>query len=219
MFAPSGARPRKDAACPDCGSRERHRLLWLYIMNETELAQGNQDILYFAPTDLIVRKLRESGNTVITGDLRMESVDVHLDITQLPFSDDEFDAIICSHVLEHIPDDSTAIAELYRVCASDGAAIVMVPKDKGRQATYEDESVSSPEERLEEFGVKDHVRLYGMDFPQRLSEAGFDVSVETYARQLGAEAIKKYGLRVNEQFLDRELEDIHYCRKSESTTR
>lgn len=217
-FMPAGTRSRKDAKCPKCGAKERHRLLWLYIRNETNWSEGNKDILYFAPTDIITEKLQEFGCSVTTVDLNMSGVDVHLDITNLPFDDQSFDGIICSHVLEHIPDDRAAMSEMYRSLVPNGVGLVMVPKDKNRKKTYEDESITSPKEREQEFGTRFHVRLYGMDISQRLSESGFDVSVLTYARELGKEATEKYGLKVDEQFLERELEDIHCCKKPLSTS-
>lgn len=212
-FESAGTRSRKDALCQNCGAKERHRLLWICIINETELVDSDKMILYFAPTNIIVRKLRERGTKVITADLVMDEVDVHADITKLPFSDEVFDAVICSHVLEHIPDDKKAMTEMHRILVSGGDAMIMVPKSKTMSETYEDESITSPEVREEKFGTSKHVRLYGMDFSQRLSESGFDVSVETYAKELGDELTEKHGLRVDEQFLKREFEDIHHCRK------
>lgn len=191
---------------------ERHRLLWLYVENETDLTDGDNCLLYFAPTERIAEKLRESGNEVVTADLAMEGVDIRLDITRLPFAEQSFDGIICSHVLEHIPDDRTAISEMRDALVPGGDALIMVPKDKNRAETYEDESLSSPEAREQEFGTEGHVRLYGTDFSRRLSESGFDVSVETYARELGETATERYGLRVDGGFVEREYEDIHHCR-------
>ncbi|WP_336328830.1 class I SAM-dependent methyltransferase [Halovenus sp. HT40] len=217
-FVPAGPRSRRDAKCPKCGARERHRLLWCYIKNEIDWAESNKDILYIAPTDPITEKLRELECNITNVDLNMPDVDVHLDMTNLPFDSQSFDGIICSHVLEHIPDDRAAMSEMYRILAPNGVALVMVPKAKTREDTYEDESITSPRDREKEFGTRSHVRLYGMDISQRLSETGFDVSVVTYARELGKEATERYGLRIDEQFLERELEDIHYCKKSHSTS-
>lgn len=199
-------------------------MLTHYIEAETNLVEGNQQILYFAPVDRIVRNIQQYGNKVITADLSMSDVSIHADITCLPFADKTFDTVICSHVLEHIPDDSAAMSELYRILADDGYALIMVPKDKGREQTYEDESITSPEEREREFGQSNHVRWYGRDFPQRLSEAGFEVITETYAKSLPSEEVDRFGLKVDKtnETADGQTmtysgdviyEDIHHCMK------
>jgi len=110
----------------------------------------------------------------ITTDLSAPNVDVHTDITKMKFPRDRFDLIICSHVLEHIPRDRAAIAEMYRVLATEGLAIIMVPW-RGGQPTDEDESVQDPVERQRRFGQFDHVRIYGFDFVDRVRSAGFKV--------------------------------------------
>jgi SAM-dependent methyltransferase len=52
---------------------------------------------------------------------------VNGDGTRLPFADDTFDHIICSEVMEHIPDDAAAAAELARVLKPGGTLAVTVP--------------------------------------------------------------------------------------------
>ena len=52
---------------------------------------------------------------------------VNGDGTQLPFPDDTFDHIICSEVMEHIPDDAAAARELARVLKPGGMLAVTVP--------------------------------------------------------------------------------------------
>lgn len=49
-------------------------------------------------------------------------------VTTLPFADEAFDLVICSEVLEHIPDDHTAIQELVRVLKPGGNLVVSVPR-------------------------------------------------------------------------------------------
>lgn len=196
-FLPAGDPPRPESRCPKCWARERHRLLWFYIENQMDLSNNDLDILYFAPTNPIVDNLRESGTNIITTDLVMDKVDVNSDITHLPFCDGTFDLIICSHVLEHIPDDRAAISEMYRVLDYGGEALIMIPKDKNRKQTYEDDSVVSPEDREKEFGQKNHVRWYGKDFHQRLKDAGFDLDVMTYSNELDEEIVEKHGLKVD----------------------
>jgi SAM-dependent methyltransferase len=180
--------------------------LWLYIQNETSLTDGGNHILHFAPTNKIKHKLAAFENTVTTVDLQMDSVDVRADITRLPFAEESFDAILCSHVLEHIPADRVAMSEMSRVLAPDGDALIMVPKDTNREQTYEDPGITSPEGRRREFGQWNHVRRYGRDFSTRLSEHGFSVSTVTYIEKLDSDTI-------NTHFGKEYLGDIHHCTK------
>ena len=90
----------------------------------------------------------------------------------------------------------------------------MVSKDKTRETTYEDESVTSPEARRREFGQEDHVRWYGLDFPQRLEAAGFNVSIKMYVSEVGGDTADRYGLKVHDRVADDgRFEDIHHCTK------
>lgn len=127
-FMPTGDPARPDAQCPRCGALERTRLLWYYLANETDVLAGGQRILFVAPNRTVAERLTAAGNDVVTIDLKRGRVAIQADLTALPFAAGTFDAIICTHVLEHIPDDQAAIAEMRRVLAADGAAFVMVPK-------------------------------------------------------------------------------------------
>ena len=98
---------------------------------------------------------------------------VEMDLTDTRADDDSFDMILCSHVLEHIPDDRKAMAELHRILRTGGHLFIQVPI--GDKPTYEDFSITSPQERERAFGQKDHVRIYGPDIVQRLADAGFRV--------------------------------------------
>lgn len=218
-FAPSAIPTRPECQCPGCDARERHRLLWYYIRNETDLTEGGSDVLYFAPTNDILDELRAHGNDVTTTNLIPGDVDVRGDITRLPFESGSFDVVICNHVLEHVPDDAAAMSELRRVLTPDGEALLMVPKDKERERTYEDDSVTSPEARRREFGREDHVRWYGRDFADRLAESGFDVSTRTYAESLDEETVERYGLQVHDPDSDAvRFEDVHHCVRLDGDT-
>jgi ubiquinone/menaquinone biosynthesis C-methylase UbiE len=98
-----------------------------------------------------------------------------LDITALALPDSAFDAVICSHVLEHVLDDAAALSELRRITAPEGWCLVMVPLDLGREHTYEDPTMTDPQERKQVFWQHDHVRLYAPDIGERLAMAGFHV--------------------------------------------
>ena len=186
---------RGGALCPGCGSHERHRALWLYIRERTRLGREPMSLLHFAP-EYALRGPIEGlpGVRYVTADLEPEGVDVQLDITAMPFEDGAFDAIICSHVLEHVPDDRAAMSELHRVVRPGGWALVLVPLDLGRDQTYEDPNVLSPEDREREFWQDDHVRLYAPDIAGRLEGAGFDVVTDRFVEELGEERRARHGL-------------------------
>ena len=193
-FAP--AWNRGNALCPRCGSHERHRLLALYLQRRM---QPVERLLWFAPEYSLERHVRALGNaSVVTADLDGVGVDVAIDLSErIPFDDGAFDAILCSHVLEHVPDDANAMRELKRALAPGGVALVLVPVDYGAERTFEDASIVTPEAREKAFWQHDHVRLYGRDVEQRLAAAGFRVSVEP-ARSLGDDLVARHGLLADE---------------------
>lgn len=200
-FEPFGVERRPDAACPECGSKERHRLLWEYLSEECSCISSAK-VLYFAPVDGLEQQLREiESTTVTTTDLLQEDVDVRADITDLPFDDRDFDLIICSHVLEHVPDDDVAIKELYRVLTEDGKAIVLVPQDRERSDTYEDPEITTAQGRAEAFGQSDHVRWYGRDVEDILCPSGFRVSTIDYVEQLDDDYVNTYGLEESDKWI------------------
>lgn len=205
-FLPSGHSPRENALCPKCFSLERHRLLWLYLQNETNFFSDKLKLLHFAPEPCFQKQFQEMPNLeYITTDLSVPGVTIHMDIMDIPFKNNYFDVILCNHVLEHVPDDRKAMSELYRVLKPNGWAILQVPLDIEREETFEDPSIVSPEERARFFGQHDHVRMYGLDYKNRLEEAGFKVKVDDYVKKLGSEVIDKYGLQASE--------DIYFCHK------
>ena len=176
-FRTFGAIPRKDAKCPHCGALERHRLLWHFLRERTSLFDGNpKTMLHVAPEPCLESRLRSAlGDQYLTADLFNPRAMVKMDITDIKYSDESFDVIYCSHVLEHVLDDAKAMREFHRVLKADGWAILLVPITS--EKTFEDASVVSPEERLRVFGQEDHVRRYGPDYVDRLRSAGFGVDV------------------------------------------
>lgn len=190
----SGARP--GARCPRCGSLERHRLLWLYLRDGTDLLTRPMRVLHFAPEPGIGEKLRElPGCDYLSADLDSPPAMVRMDVQDIPSADDSFDAVICNHVLEHVPDDRRAMREIRRVLNPAGWAILGVPLQPGRETTFEDPDVHSPAERERVYGQFDHVRAYGRDYAERLEECGFDVEMVRYGAGLGADACARYGVR------------------------
>jgi len=109
-------------------------------------------------------------------------VDLNIDLTQIPIPNSTFNAIICNHVLEHIPNDRRAMAELFRVLKPGGWAMVQVPISLYLVATYEDFSITDPMDRERAFGQNDHVRIYAMDYVDRLKQAGFAIELFRWPR-------------------------------------
>jgi ubiquinone/menaquinone biosynthesis C-methylase UbiE len=142
----------------------------------------------------------------LSADLSSPVAAVQMDITDIEYEDDSFHVVICNHVLEHVPDDRKAMAELYRVLKPEGWAILQVPISLSLNQTYEDPMVISPEEREKVFGQSDHVRIYAKDYKDRLEQAGFRVKVYSFAKEFGESATHKYGLSKDE--------NIYICSKS-----
>jgi SAM-dependent methyltransferase len=192
-FVPAGE--REGAMCPGCSSRERHRALWLLMSERPELLAQAGSLLHFAPEACLRDRLADvAGLRYITGDLDPQRADLPLDLTDLKLPDASFGAVLCSHVLEHVPDDRRAMRELHRILRPGGWAIVMVPLDTRRAATYEDPSITDAEGRLREFRQADHVRLYAPDIAGRLRDAGFEVEEVPVAERVGPESAHRHGL-------------------------
>jgi SAM-dependent methyltransferase len=182
---------RAQALCWRCGSHERHRTQWLLLQRRPELLRDARSLLHFAPEWCISQRVRTlPGLRYVTADLDPTGVDRQLDVTALDLPDDAFDAILCSHVLEHVPNDAQAMRELRRITAPGGFCLVMVPLDLGLAATYEDDTITEPDDRERAFLQHDHVRLYAPDIAGRLTTAGFDVEVVDMHEELGEQAAR-----------------------------
>ncbi len=195
-FLPYGyVKKRDNVLAPGTLSLERHRLLWLFLQNKTNFFVKPLKVLHIAPEQAFYKRFKNLKNiNYTTSDLESPIADVKADITDLPFENDNFDVILCNHVLEHIPDDQKAMKELYRVMKKGGWGIFQIPLENDRTQTYEDFSISDPKERTKHFGQYDHVRIYGMDFFDRLEKAGFQANAVDYTREFNAEEIEKYRL-------------------------
>jgi len=190
---------RNNVLSPSTLSLERHRLLWLYLKNETDFFTSPKKVLHFAPEQAFYKRFRELNNLdYTTTDLNSPLADVKADICKLPFDDGLYDVILCNHVLEHIPDDKKAMEELYRVLKPGGMAILQIPQDLKRAHTFEDDSIIDKKERAKIFGQYDHVRIYGRDFFEKLSAVGFRVKPIDYTKNMMEETVKKYGLAKGE---------------------
>ena len=172
-FLPFGVPPRDSAQCPQCGSLERHRLLWLILTRHTDLFDGKpKTLLHVAPEECIAAKLRQvPALTYVSTDLSSPTAMVHTDLMQMAFQSQTFDVVYCSHVLEHVRDDHAAMRECWRIMRPTGWGMFLVPIV--RSHTHEDPGIVDPHERARVFGQSDHVRAYGPDFKDRLDAAGF----------------------------------------------
>ncbi|HAP95586.1 class I SAM-dependent methyltransferase [Epilithonimonas hominis] len=199
-FLPYGyGKQRPNALSPGTLSLERHRQMWLYLQNETNIFTHKLKVLHIAPEQEFLRKFKKMKNLEYTSaDLFSPIVDVKADIVDLPFEDNSFDVIICNHVLEHIVDDRKAMSELYRVMKSGGWGIVQVPMRNSLEKTYEDFTITDPKERQKHFGQYDHVRWYGMDYFDRLKSVGFETEINFYSQKFSEADIKRFGLNKNE---------------------
>ncbi|RZJ62763.1 MAG: class I SAM-dependent methyltransferase [Flavobacterium sp.] len=199
-FLPYGyGKQRNNVLSPSTLSLERHRLLWLYLKNETDFFSAPKKVLHFAPEQAFYKMFRNQKNLdYTTTDLYSPLADVKADICNLPFDDNAYDLILCNHVLEHIPDDTKAMQELYRVLKPGGMGIFQIPQDLSRETTFEDNSITDPKERAAIFGQYDHVRVYGRDYFDKLRSIGFRVVEEDYTAKIIPQDVERYCLAPGE---------------------
>ena len=201
-FLPYGyENQRSNVLSPSTLSLERHRLLWLYLTRETDFFTTTkiQKVLHFAPEQAFYKIFRNQKNLdYTTTDLLSPIADIKADICDLPFEDNTYDIIFCNHVLEHIPDDTKAMKELYRVLKKGGMAILQIPQDLNRAKTFSDNSITNQKERAAIFGQYDHVRIYGRDYFDKLRSIGFTVVEEDYTSKLNPTLVEKFCLAQGE---------------------
>jgi SAM-dependent methyltransferase len=183
--------------CPYCESGSRHRMLWLHLADHLKSVPGKKvRTLHFAPEFCTTRVLRADPRIeYVSADLFEPEAMLRLDITRIDLPDESLDLVLCSHVLEHVVDDARAMRELRRIIRGDGGRVILqIPQRLSMQKTYEDWSITDPDARHQAFGQHDHVRVYGVDFVDRLRDAGFDVEVIHVFQQLPEDLRTRYGL-------------------------
>jgi SAM-dependent methyltransferase len=191
---------RENVLCPYDLTLERHRLMWLYLKNETNFFSSNKiDLLHIAPEQCFYDKFKKQKNlNYLTGDLVSPLADIHFDLHEIPLEDNKFDILFCNHVLEHVDDAKKCMQELFRVLKPGGWGIMQVPQDFSRDITFEDKNITNPEEREKHYWQKDHVRLFGKDYPDWLRSVGFEVQEYKPSEHFDATFIAKNRLMEKE---------------------
>ncbi len=198
-FLPYGyVTSRPNALCPRCLSLERHRLLWLWLVRETRLLDDCPRLLHIAPEVCLMRHLGRlyAGHPerYVTADLESPLAKFHFDVQQIPLEEGYADVLLCNHILEHVADDRRAMRELCRVLRPGGWGVILSPVDRSRAETFEDDTITDPDERTRIFGQYDHRRIYGRDYADRLREAGFEVMELDYASNCTPAERRRYAL-------------------------
>lgn len=195
-FHPHKLVPEAIILCPVCGSLDRHRLAWLFLERKSDLFDGKpKKLLHIAPeSEFETRFKRINGLDYLSGDLENPAM-VKMDITSIQYPDDSFDVIICCHVLEHVPDDRKAMSELYRVLKLGGWLLVQVPQPPEVTKTFEDPSITDPDERRRLFYWDTHVRVYGPDLKDRLEEFGFTAKNVSWTDVVTPEETVRFGVK------------------------
>lgn len=201
-FLPYGyGKQRENALSPSTLSLERHRLMWLFLRDETNFFSSKEKlkVLHIAPEQCFLDIFRKQKNLeYITSDLESPIADVKADICDLPFKENEFDVVFCNHVLEHITDDTKAMQELFRVLKKGGFGIFQIPQDLSRTTTFEDDSITDKKERAKIFGQYDHVRVYGQDYFDKLRAIGFTVDEIDYTKKIAPKKLERFCLMKDE---------------------
>ena len=187
---------RDNVLCPNDLTLERHRLMWLYLKDHSDFfTKQDLSVLHIAPEQCFHKKFKSQENlNYLTGDLVSPIADLHFDLHDIPLEDNRFDVIFCNHVMEHVDDAIKCMSELQRVMKPGGWGIMQVPQDFTREDTFEDASITSEEDREKHYWQKDHVRLFGKDYPSWLKKAGFEVEAFDKESNYSEELIEKYRL-------------------------
>lgn len=191
---------RENVLCPHDLTLERHRLIWLYLQRKSNLFTAPAlSFLHIAPEQCFLPYFKKQKNLkYLTGDLVSPIADLHFDLHQIPLEDNSFDVIFCNHVLEHVADAKQCMSELYRVMKPGGWGIFQVPQDLSRTDTYEDPNITSESDREKHFWQKDHVRLFGANYPEKLAEVGFTFEEYTAETLVGLADGDRFRLSMNE---------------------
>lgn len=203
-----GSGRRENCTCPRCFSKDRDRLIYLYLENKTDVFFEPKKILHIAPEAWLKEMFKKLPNIDYTSGVKeaegmgyyYDRMTRELDITNLEMKDNLYDIVICNHVLEHIQDDKLAMSEIFRVLKPGGWAILQVPISPILEESIEDQDVISKKGRERHFGQFDHVRIYGQDYFKRLEEVGFETQkLHPVKGSWNIANLKKYALNDKEE--------------------
>ena len=173
---------RRASICHNCGSKSRERHIFLYFRDVLKIFKNPaMSLLHVAPETLLGTELAKVGfERYVCGDYftpgyKYPEHVINMDVREIAFDDETFDIVICNHVLEHVKEDETGMAEIFRVLKKGGKAILLVPYSPMLERSIEDDAFNTDQLRAENYGQRDHVRLYGVDYFERLENVGFGV--------------------------------------------
>lgn len=211
-FLPFGKPTRLQALCPHCHTVERHRLLWHYLVEEIQVQTTGYRVLHMAPEPVIQEKLRRLPHLhYLSADLVSPVAMDKVDIQELPYAPAQFDLILCSHVLGHVPDDRQGLRELRRVLAPHGCLLLQDHVSLAFPITEELLSLT-PVQRYTLFGQADRLRNYGQDFVKRVEAEGFIVETVDFATRFSTEEQQRLGLGHQEcLYLARPVTSLPYA--------
>ncbi|GAB39688.1 MULTISPECIES: class I SAM-dependent methyltransferase [Gordonia] len=102
------------------------------------------------------------------------------DALRLPYADNSFDVVLMSEILEHIPSDEAAIAEMARILKPGGIGAVTVPRYWPEKVCW---ALSDAYHEVE----GGHVRIYkASELADKLRSAGLEVTGTDHAHALHA---------------------------------
>jgi predicted SAM-dependent methyltransferase len=147
IFRRSGQDHSESVICPRCDAIARERVIYECVLREAERQTGESDLFFLGSTCLKRYKMLECsprynefrrriydealGSYVASDfDMKAHRADLKMDLTldeDIEPYQDYFDIIVCSHVLEHIPDYRLALRNLNSLLAPGGFLILQVP--------------------------------------------------------------------------------------------
>lgn len=193
----------RNFACPMCWGfdRERHLLLYFDALGLWQEISGGR-VLHIAPEPDFGRRLRNAAGEYVSGDLQPADPDIiRVDLTDTGFESETFDVVVANHVLEHIPRDDLALAEIERLLVPGGMAILQTPFSPRLATSLENPSITEPDIRAALFGQEDHVRVYGRDLVHRIAACGLDVVVSPHAEVLAHIDALRFGVNDKEPLI------------------
>ena len=196
---------KRFAECVKCKSTDKERLVYTYLQSINFFVDPNKKVLHMAPEPNLSKQFfKHKFKEYVCGDFFAPGYeDVYpsyvknINILNIPYGNEYFDIIICNHVLEHVEDDLKGMSEIYRVLKKGGFAILQVPISYKLDKTYEDFSITERHAREEAFGQRDHVRIYGRDYFDRLKKVGFEIEIIPNL----ADIYSKFGLNKKEKVI------------------